>query len=256
MYLSSTLRLVTCASIVLPVTVKSPATVNPANVGESVVCNPKSIVDAATPLVVNLASPWPVLSSTEADTIVLPFIVVILARLVAMSVANELLKLAVAVFSSASVANVVPNEELNASWAVTLVLNDPLATTCSAMSDAIDALVAVKAPDTAVLSALPLSKVAISVAIEELKLAVAVLSSASVANEASREELKSSNAFISVAILADVDVNDPEIAPATPEIVFNWADPENNSPPANLKLLPLIVVPLISPGAINVPDAP
>ena len=57
MYLSSTLRLVTCASIVLPVTVKSPATVNPANVGESVVCNPKSIVDAATPLVVNLASP-------------------------------------------------------------------------------------------------------------------------------------------------------------------------------------------------------
>ncbi len=32
-----------------------------------------------------------------------------------MSVANELLRLAVAVFTSASVANVVPNEELNAS---------------------------------------------------------------------------------------------------------------------------------------------
>ena len=53
MYLSSTLRLVTCASIVSPVTIKSPDIVNPANVGESVVCNPRSTVVAATPFVVS-----------------------------------------------------------------------------------------------------------------------------------------------------------------------------------------------------------
>ncbi len=89
------------------------------------------------------------------------------------------------------------------------------------MSDAIDALVVVKAPDTAVLLALPLSKVAISVAIEELKLAVAVLSSASVANVASNDALNASLAATLPAKEELKAVEDPDIADATPVIVFN-----------------------------------
>ncbi len=41
----------------VPNTTKLPVNVNPTNVGESVVCNPKSIVDPATPLFVKSASP-------------------------------------------------------------------------------------------------------------------------------------------------------------------------------------------------------
>ena len=56
MNLSSTFKFETCASNVLPVTVKSPAIVNPANVGESPSCNPVSTL-AATPLVVRVTVP-------------------------------------------------------------------------------------------------------------------------------------------------------------------------------------------------------
>ena len=176
MYLSSMLRLVTCASIVLPVTVKSPAIVNPANVGVSVVCNPRSIVPPGTPLLDNLTSPCCTTARVEADIIDLPSSTSISALLVAIPDAREELRLAVAATNSASVVNVLSKEELNASAAVILVL--------------IEALGALKAP---------------------------------------------------------------EIADATPDIVFNWADPENTSPVAPLIAEPLMIVPLISPGAINVP---
>ena len=56
----------------VPNTTKLPVNVNPTNVGESDVCNPKSIVEPATPLVVNTASPWFGLDNTDADITVLP----------------------------------------------------------------------------------------------------------------------------------------------------------------------------------------
>ena len=54
-------------SVVTP-TVILPA-VTPANVGLSPVCNPKSIVEPATPFVVSTAEPWLGEDNTEADTI-------------------------------------------------------------------------------------------------------------------------------------------------------------------------------------------
>jgi len=70
----------------------------------SVVCNPRSIVEPSTPFVVSLTSPCCVELSTEAETNVLPSSVVMLVRLVAISVAKDALKLAVAAANSASVA--------------------------------------------------------------------------------------------------------------------------------------------------------
>ena len=106
----------------------------------------------------------------------------ILAELALMLKPKELDKLAVAAFSSASVANVESKEELNDSKLVTLVENEPLAT-CK-----LD-----------ILAELAL----ISTAKELDKLAVAAFSSASVANVESKEELNDSK-------LVTLVENDPE----------------------------------------------
>jgi uncharacterized membrane protein len=94
------------------------------------------------------------------------------------STAKELDKLAVAAFSSASVAKVASKDELKDSKSVTLVLNEPLSTTKLAM----------------------LAELALMFSPKELdKLEVAAFSSASVANVASKDELKDSRPVNRVA---------------------------------------------------------
>ena len=108
------------------------------------------------------------LSTTKAD---------ILAELALISTAKELDKLAVAAFNSASVANVASKDELKDSKSVTRVENEPLSTTKLDM-----------------LAELAL----ISTAKELDKLEVAAFSSASVANVASKDELKDSKSVTRV----------------------------------------------------------
>ena len=94
---------------------------------------------------------------------------------------------------------------------------------------AILALTDVNAPLTADLSAL----VAMLVAMLELKLAVAIPTSTSVAKVASKDELKLSKAAISVAMLALVAVIEPLIVAAVNDLIkvaFAPKDPEMPAP--------------------------
>lgn len=98
-----------------------------------------------------------------------------------------------------------------------------------------------------------------SVAKEALRLAVAVTNSASVTNPASKEELKSSNAFMSVAMLADVDVIDPEIVAASNERInaaFAPNDPDISSAIcAELEIVPAATTPVNpDPSPVKEPE--
>ena len=98
-----------------------------------------------------------------------------------------------------------------------------------------------------------------SVAKDALKLAVAVTNSASVTNPASNEELKSSNAFMSVAIDALNWVDEPEIVAASNERInaaFAPNDPEI-SPAicAELDIVPAATTPVNpDPSPVKEPE--